>query len=111
MENPQSDFPKMKAFKTVQKNFSLLGICPDLVNQSYPLNCKVITALLVIITGVSFVVTYVCNDAETFIDYTQSVFVAAAGSLVLFLLLILILKVKKLFEFISRCDLMLNTSK
>lgn len=107
----QSDFPIMRSFKTVRKNFAWLGICPELVQQSYPFNLRVIMALTVIAAGVSFVGLYVYNDAETFIDYTQSVFVAAAGSLVLFLQLILVFKVEKLFEFIDRCDAMLNQSK
>lgn len=110
-ETPQSDFPVMKSFKTVQKKFTLLGITPELAKQPYPLNLKVILALSVLTMALIFECIYIGSDASTFIDYTQSIFVAAAGFLVLFVLMILIFKVEKIFEFIDHCDFMINRSK
>lgn len=107
----QFDFPEMKPFKTVLKNFATMGISPKLVTQSIPLNGKILMRLSALTAGVSFIGVYVIKEANTFVEYTQSTFLAAAGSLVILLLLILILKVEKLFEFINRCDSMLNTSK
>lgn len=111
-ENPQPDgFPEMKAFKTVQKYIATMGITPKLVTQTIPLNGQILMRLSALAVGVSFIGMYVVNEAKTFVEYTQSSFLAAAGSLVIFLLVILILKVEKLFEFINRCNNMLNTSK
>lgn len=116
MENPNQeipppDFPEMKSFKMVQKKFALLGITPELALQPYPFNLRVMMALSAIATGVTFVGIYVANEANTFGEYTQSVFVAAAGCLVLFLLMILVFKVEKIFEFINHCNFMINRSK
>lgn len=108
MENSK---PKLIILKTVQEKLTLVGISPKLVTQSYPFDWKMLMTFLEIGVGLSFVGMYVSKYAETFIDYTQSVFLGAAGSLVVFILMVLVLKVKKLFEFFNRCNSIINTSK
>lgn len=113
MENPtqESAQPKLKAFKTVQKNFAMIGISPELLTQSYPLNGKILMSFLLIISGITFVCVYLFTEAKTFFEHTQSICNASIGLLIFFALAILILKVEKLFEFIDRCDSILNTRK
>lgn len=111
-ENPQQPkLPKLKAFETTQKNFAMIGIRRELLTQSYPLNGKVFTVFLWPIMAVNFIYMYARNDIETFVEYTQSMFMASTAILVIFALIILMLKVKKLFEFIDRFDSMINTRK
>lgn len=58
--------------------------------------------------NITFVCVYIFNEAKTFSQYTQSVYIASAIMLFIFALFILILKVEKLFEHINHCELMLN---
>lgn len=110
-KNPQPKLPKLKAFRTIQKHFALMGINPKLMTQSYPINGHVLKYLLSLIVGLTFICVYICYNVDTFAEYTQFFFVGSAGLLVIFALLIAIFKVKKLFEFINHFDGILNTSE
>lgn len=102
---------KMKPFKTIQENFAIIGISPKLLTQVYPVNWRIFTTLLRLGLGVSFVSMYVIIYANTFIEYTQSVFLGSAGALVFVILLCIIIKAKRLFEFIDCNDATINRSK
>lgn len=110
-ENPQpSKLPGIKAFKTIQKNFAMIGIGPKLVKtQSYPLKAKI--AIGSLISGCILESVYIFNDAETFSEYTQTIYGASAAIVLIFALVVLIAKVEKLFEFISQSNRLLNMSK
>lgn len=103
--------PKLKAFRAIQKSFATIGISPELATQSYPLNRRILLGFLLIISGTISICVYIFNDAKTFFEYTQSICHASIGLLIFFALSILILKVEILFEFIDRCDNILNTGK
>lgn len=102
---------KLKPFKTIQENFAIIGIKPELLAQSYPFNWRILITFAEIALGVGFVSMYVINYANTFIDYTQSIFLGSAGALVIVILLCIIIKVETLFEFIDRNDNIINISK
>lgn len=70
-------------------------------------NWKLLVSFVALGIGVSFVSVYVFKYAER----TQALFILSAGSLVTFILLILALKAKKVFEFINRCGSVVNTSE
>lgn len=110
-ENRQSQFPKMKAFKTIQQNFAMAGINQKLLTQPYPLNWEILFSFFILTSFLISIGVNMCKSAKSFIEYTQSITVGSGVLLIIFALIILILEVKKLFEFIDRCDSMLNTSK
>lgn len=101
----------MKPYKTIQENFAIIGINRKLLTQSYPFNWRIFITLLELTAGVGFVSMYVIKYANTFIEYTQSIFLGSAGTLVAILLLCIIIKAEKLFEFIDRNEIMINTRK
>lgn len=113
MENfhPQSKLLKIKVFKAIQKNCAMLGISAKLMSQPYPLNKKILMDFIVLGTAITFICVYIFNDAETFPEYTQSTSIYFASVLVLLFLIlaILILRIDLFFEFIDRCDSILNT--
>lgn len=116
MENPElkkshREQSKLKAFKTIQKNFAMIGISAKLVTQSYPLNEKIFMGFLLFGSVTVFTSVYILNYAETFFEYTQSVYLACVAIFFTTELLISILKVDTLFEFMERADCMMNTSK
>lgn len=106
--SPQSE---MKPYKTIQENFAIIGINRKLLTQSYPFNWRIFITLLELTAGVGFVSMYVIKYANSFIEYTQSIFLGSAGTLVAILLLCIIIKAEKLFEFIDRNEIMINTRK
>lgn len=110
-ENSQPKPPKLRAFKTVQQKFSKAGISPLLAHQAYPFNEKIFMGILLLSTGVASLCVYNLNNDETFAEYIQSIYLESAGIFIIFVLITLILNVEKLFEFIDRCDALLNTSE
>lgn len=109
--HPQPKLPKLKAFKAIQKNFGILGISPELATQSHPFNRQILFGLSILGTAIIFLCVFIFNYAENLFEYTQSIFFVLIAALIFFVLLILIIKVKSLFELINRCEEMLNTSK
>lgn len=107
----KSKLPKLKAFKMIRKTFVVMGIGPTLATQSYPLNGRIMFGFLLLCSGTTFSCVYIFNDAETFSDYTQSVYILSAGIICTVVLIILILKVEKLFDLINRFDSTINMSK
>lgn len=111
MENSQPKQPKLEAFKTIQKKFSMAGISPKLETQTYPFNEKIFWGFLVHFLAVTLICVEIFNYAKTFSEYTQSIYIASVDVLFIGSLLILILKVEKLFDLINHCDSFLNTGK
>lgn len=104
----EAKLSKMEVFKTIRKNFVTVGISPKLATQAYPFNGKISMGFLILNLTLIFIFVYIFNDAKTFFEYTQSIYMASALILFIFVLLILISKVGKLFEFINNCDKILN---
>lgn len=110
-KNPQTKFQKMIIFKSIQENFTVVGISPTLVTQSYPLNGEILMCFSLLGMGMTFIFVYTFNYAETIVEYMQSINLGADGFLMTFAMGILVFKSKKLFEFIDRCDAIVNMSK
>lgn len=111
MENSNKlQSPKLKAFETIQKNLASVGITPALASQSYPFNATIFYGFLKLGSAVYCTSIFIIFDAETFVEYTQSIYVDSLAMLIIFALLIVILKVERLFKYISGNDLV-NTSE
>lgn len=103
--------PKLKVFELIQRSFATVGIAPILVDQSYPLNGRILFGFLLLDSGICITVKFIIYEAKTFAEYTQCIYGCSMGAIIIISLLILILKVKKLFEFVSDCDGLVNTSE
>lgn len=113
MENSKQENsqPKIKCFKTIQMYFDMVGIRPELVTQSYPLNERIVIGFLMLSLTVTALCVYILNYAETLFEYTQSIYVGSAVVLFVLILVILVLKMDKFFECINNCDSQLNKSE
>lgn len=100
---------KMMIFETNQKNLAIIGIGPELGTQPYPFNGKILMGLLILTYSLISINLYAFNYAETFFEYTQCIFMTCVATLITSALLILALKVEKMFEFINLCDTIVNT--
>lgn len=102
---------KLKAFRTVQKYLAIFGISPKLVTQSYPLNKKISLGFLLLGSATISICVYILNDANTFLEFTKSIYFMCVAIFFIAQLLTIILNVDTLFEYMERSNSMLNTSK
>lgn len=107
----QSKLSKLKIFQLCQKHFATIGISPNLVMQAYPINVKIFMAFVMNHVTIISNLVYVVREAKTFAEFTQSIYFISMALLIIFALMIIILKVDKLFELIENFDRMVNTSK
>lgn len=111
MEKSKSQPPKLKLFELPQEHFAIAGITSALASQPYPFNAAVLSGFLLLALSIYMTSVFLIYDAETFAEYTQSVYTDTLLTLIIFALLILILKVKSLFEFINGCEDLASTSE
>lgn len=111
-ENVYEDqLPRIKVMQTVLKNFTKIGICPELVTQRYPINGRI---LWMVVVGI---VTHILNgfyflfDAETFLDYTQSIYACAVGILLSNVFVTLLANIETLYRALHDYELLVNTRK
>lgn len=95
---------KTKVLQLVQKNFAVLGIVPNLTTQPLPFNRRVELGFLILCLAIICHIKYTFYEASIFMEYTQSIFMSSLTLIVNFALFNLIVKVKKLFEFINDAD-------
>lgn len=99
----------MKVFQAFQSNFAIVGINPIVAKQPYPFNVKIVLGILLLGSAIVCNLLYVIDDAETYAECTQTIYVCSVSCLVLSTLIITILKMKKIFEFINYTDELTNT--
>lgn len=109
MENSNQKLPKMKAFQLIKEYYAKTGVCEALVTQSYPFNGKILFGLLILGLAFIFQLEYIFNDAKTFAEYTQSIYVCSFLILMFLSIIILISKRITLFEFMNDVDKIINT--
>lgn len=110
-QQQQSKLPRVKAFRLVRKKFATAGICPELVTQSYPINGRILFGFLTLGFTFSCQLVFISNDAQTFAEYTQSIYLCSLSTLITLAVTILILKTATMYEFMNGVDETLNTGK
>lgn len=102
---------KIKIFHLIRKNFATAGISPELVSQTFPINWKIFMGFSSLMVGIYAVCVYIFNDAKTFVEYTQSIYICSMAILIFAALTITLLNVKKLFNFIEFYDRIAKTGE
>lgn len=102
---------QMKCLQNTQKYFAALGIGPDLATQPHPINLKLFIGGIILAITYILVVIYVFSEAETFVEYTRSIYICAFFNVIISVLLTIILNVKTLYELIDIMDAIINTGK
>lgn len=107
-ENSQSKIPKKKILQSVLTNFAILGIQPDSVAQPCLLNGRILIGFCSLGLAMIGFLNYLIYEAETFIEYTQTVYIESAVVTMMFILMIIILNVEKIFKFMENCEQIVN---
>lgn len=105
----RSQVPEMHAFTWTQWKFSIVGISPSIVSR--PFNWKILCGFLVLSVSIFCQLVYIFKDANTFAEYTQSIYIGSLILVIFAAMIILIVKRVTLYEFINCVDKILNTSK
>lgn len=108
--NEQQKVPKLKLFQTIQKNFASLGIDPNSAMPLRSFNEKILMGLLALGSGIIFMLMFIFNEADTFSQYTQSIYFCSALILAALVLLNMGLNMSDLFKLISETDCFASTS-
>lgn len=109
MENPQQKPSKLKIFQLVHKNFANIGISPDLAEQPYPFNGKIIMGSATLLLYVICSLMYLFDEAKTFTENTRTIYMCSLAAVIFFDLMILILNAKELFQLMNECVSIVNT--
>lgn len=107
----KSQWPKFRIFLLTQKNFATLGVTPDLSNQQCLFNKRISIGLSLLGLATICIFQFFFYEAKTFSECTQASYLGLYSALILIGLLIVVIKVKKLFEFIKNSENLVNTSK
>lgn len=101
----------LKALEIIRKNFAIISITPSLADQSYPFNGAILFGFLSLAAGIYCTSVFIIYEADTFAEYTQSIYMDSLLIFISIALLILMAKVGKLFEVINCCNDIVNTSE
>lgn len=102
---------RMKILQVTQKNFATVGISATLSTRTYPLNGQILLDFALL--GLYFIcyLMYTFFEAKTFAEYTQSIYLSSMIALIIFVLLIIISNVKRLFDVIIDAENLVNSSE
>lgn len=107
----QPKFPKMQILQLTRKKFATAGITKSLTTQAHPFNGGILIGFLTVNAALISSVLYLIYGAESFAEYTQSVYCASFAGLVIGNFTIIIFKANTLFEYIENCESLVNTSE
>lgn len=102
---------KIEILQLTRKNFAVVGITPDLVDQPHPLNEKILLGFLLLTCSIICNLMYTVCEAKTFIEYTQSIYMFSIAALVTLVLMTILSNVTNLFNFTYGLESLVNTSK
>lgn len=102
---------KYRKLKLSRKSFAMVDICPNLEQQSYPLNWKISMGLFILSLYIMSSMMYLFYTPNTFTENTQSIFMSSVAALIILSLLVLIFNVHELFKSTDDCEHIVNTSE
>lgn len=102
---------KLRIFQLTQKNLNTVGISPNLLLQPCPLNTKIAIGFLIATSHAICNLVFIFFEAETFSEFTQTIYMGSFAILVIFNLVIFISNVENLFRIIDNCENLVNASE
>lgn len=111
MDNADKKPPKIKILQLTQQNFATIGISPNLVLQSYPINVKIFLGLFTSNSYIICSMIYLIYTANSITENTQIIFMSLVAAVIVLLLFALIVNAGGLFKYINDCEDIVNTSE
>lgn len=110
-EKTKAQVPNLKAFKIARKYYAIMGVTSALAERPYPFNGRILCGFLALGSCIFSTSVFVIYEAETFVEYTQAIYICSIAVQHIFTVLIIILRVKNLFALINGCENLTNTSE
>lgn len=110
-ENQQPKLPSIGLFRTLKKNFSILGINLNAETQLNPFNANIRTTVFALGLGIISTLTYIFNEAQTFFQFSQSIYICCACTDAILILLTCIVHSNELCKLFKNCEDFVNTGK
>lgn len=107
-DNSQTGLPRKKVFECILLNFATVGIEPSIVAQPYPINVRILMGFGILGAYMFCNFKYTFYEAKTFIEYSQTTYIGSGALLIAIYLLVIVLKIEKLFKFINDCEHIVN---
>lgn len=101
----------MEIFHATKQYFALMGITESLTSQTYPINRKILMSFLVFFFLFISTLTYIIYEANTFLEYVQSIYFCSASIMALVDLVFIVCRVNVLFKSIESLQNVTKTSE
>lgn len=102
---------KRRVFDNLLRHIRVLGITSSLPMQAYPLNRRILLGFFILGFCISGILLFIIYDAQTFIEYIQSIYFCSMAIFIAVTFLFIILDIEKLFKLISGYDSLVHTSE
>lgn len=103
--------PQIKIFQMSQKYFTILGISPALITQTFPFNWEISIGFA--LSGIVLVLNllFIFYEAISFFEFCQSIYVTCGLILGSVAMASIISRVEILYKFIENIENTINTSE
>lgn len=101
----------MKTFQLVVRGFQALGLGPQELTQRNPINRKIVKILCILLVSLCSSCAYSFLEAQTFEDYTLSVYVSSTLLLVIVGYTIFMWKNRPIFELFDKAEKLIMESE
>lgn len=101
----------MKILLTAIQNFSALGVNLQQANRNHPFNCQSVLAFLVLSLSIISCGMFFFRLANTFIEYTYSIYGFSSMIVATAILLVILLKMRQFFETLDALEKAINKRK
>lgn len=102
----------MKHFRSVCNSFAILGICPNLLQQKYPFNIKILMVYLYYSLTIILCCVYVSQTVHrNFEELSDLIFRISVLCLLVAVYSVFVFKVKNFFHILNTCDEIVDKSK
>lgn len=95
---------KIQLFQIVRRNFAMLGISSNCLNQPNRLDTNLSLASLSYSFSVIAHVIFLLQETKNFREFTDNVYETSSVITVFICFVIVVFKMRKLFEFIESCQ-------
>lgn len=101
----------MKILRRAQRNISILGINPRQGLKNHPFNCRNVLALVVLILSTILCGMHLFRLANTFIEYTHSMYAFSSLFFSTSIVLIVLFKMPLLFKSLTEMETAIDERK
>lgn len=110
-ENPRKNLPKIKIFQKLKQCVVTIGLDLNPEMRHHPFNAKILITFLALTVTCIGTLLYIFLEANTYLEFAQSIYMCSSSLLVSFSVMVIVLHVSELIGIIDDCECFINTSE